>query len=120
MSSKEKLSIIVDTVNDWYNNCYPNCFFSIQEAMDKSMVIALVNSIINTLNFAQEEEIEEDDEELIGKLFDFLIVKGHTVEHIANRILDFQHPTMYVFFGFAGSRNTLAAMGRALEYIIYI
>lgn len=118
MSSEEKLSIIVDTVNDWYNNCYPNCFLSIQEAMNKSIVIALVNSIINTLNFAQEEEIEEDDEELIDKLFDFLIIEGGTVEHIANRLLDFQHPAMYDFFGFEGFGNTLEAMGRALEYII--
>lgn len=118
MSSKEKLTIIVDMVNDWYNNCYRNCFRSIQEAMDKSIVITLVNSIIDALNFAQEEEIEEDDEEFIDRLFDFLIVEGNTVEHIANRVLDFQHPTMYVFFGFAGSRNTLEALARALEYII--
>lgn len=118
MSSEEKLSIIVDTVNDWYNNCYPNCFVSIQEAMDKSIVIALVNSIIDALNFAQEEEIEEDNEELINRLFDFLIIENNTVEHIANRLLDFHHPTMYDFFGFEGFCNTLEAMGRALEYII--
>lgn len=118
MFSKAKLTIIVDTVNDWYNNCYPNCFRSIQETMNKSIVIALVNSIIDALNFAQEEEIEEDDEEFIDRLFDFLIVEGNTVEHIANRLLDFHRSTMYDLFGFEDFHNTLETMARALEYII--
>lgn len=115
MTKKEKLQEILNNVNNWYDNVYVPRFKVVEHAMRASVEISFINSVIDSLLIIQADELEEDYDNLIDRLYDFIILKKHNISYITNEFFNFRHPAMFDFLGLESWTGPLEAIEELLK-----
>lgn len=118
MIIQEKLQEILNSVNNWYDNVYAPRFKTVELAMRASVDISFVNSVIDSLLAIQADELEEDYEDFIEQLYDFIVLKKNNITYITDEFFNFRHPAMFDFLGLESWTGTLEAVKEALKYIM--
>lgn len=116
MTNKGKLQEILNNINNWYDNVYAPRFTTVDHAMRSSVDISFVNSAMDSLLAIQTDELEEDYEDLINQLYEFIILNKNNLEYITNEFFNFRHPAMFDFLGLESWTGTLEAIEEVLKY----